>query len=331
MTKLQFSNIQQEGKGLLFSKNSSSILPTEEEDIKERIKSDVKSRDLSGQVKYGTLLKRIKKPNGKPSVTDLSIIATASSPSVRKRKGKGMTFGSVEEVEEFDPVEIFTIIDEINDDEEPYLNGGGLFKRDIGTLPPPVRTLLEQIKDEKITSVQAWRYPLMKGLQDIVKKVIKLPYDSIFHLGLNLNGKYNLEKDIILKFTKAGQKSDKPENKSKVVNVTKDITFGQLFDGLQKKMGDKLTEYDARTNNCQDFSLAILSVLGIDDAELKKFIKQDAEQIYKSFGIWGKLVEGLSSLNTLKGQVVDRLKYGEGSDEIQPHNNYLPLVQISFK
>jgi hypothetical protein len=219
----------------------------------------------------------------------------------------------------------------IEDIEDENLYGEGLFKRDVGTLPPPVRSLLEQIKDEKITSVQAWRYPLMKSLQDIVKKVVKLPYDNLYHLGLNLNGKYNLEKDLILKFTKAGQKSDRPENKSKVIKVNKDITFGQLFDGLRKKMGDKLTEYDARTNNCQDFSLAILSVLGIDDAELKKFIKQDVEQVLKSFGIWGKLVEGLSSLNTLKGQVFDRLKYGEGSDEIEHHNNFLPLVQISFK
>jgi hypothetical protein len=196
--------------------------------------------------------------------------------------------------------------------ERDEIEGFGLLTRDVGRLPPNVRKLLEQVKDEKITSVQAWRYPLLKGVQNIIKKVVKLPYDSIFHLGLNLNGKYNLEKDVLIKFTKGKQRGDKPENKSDVYKVDKDITFGELFEKLSAKMGDKFTTYNARTNNCQDFSLAIISVLGVNDAKLKKFIKQNAEAIYKSFGIFEKLVEAGSSLNTLKEQVVDRLTQGEG-------------------
>ena len=193
------------------------------------------------------------------------------------------------------------------------MKGEGLLTRDPGRLPPAVRNLLEKVKDEKITSVQAWRYPLMKNAQDILKKIVKLPYDDIFHLGVNLNGKYNLEKDILLKFTKGKERSNDVKNKSQVIPVKKDITFGQLFDGLRSKMGaEKLTSYNARSNNCQDFSLAILSVLGVNDSDLKKFIKQDAEKIYKSFGFFEKIVEAGANLKTLASQVIDRLTQGEG-------------------
>jgi hypothetical protein len=193
--------------------------------------------------------------------------------------------------------------------------GEGLFVRDEANLPPPVRALLEQVKDEKITSVQAWRYPLMKDVQNFVKKFIKLPYDSVYHLGLNLNGKYNLEKDVVIKFTRGGHRGDTNENKTSVYPVTKDITFGELFEQLRIKMGNRLNFYDAETENCQDFSLAILSVLGINDQALKNFIKQDAKAIFKSAGWLEGLFKIGASLSTLKDQIVDRFKYGEGADK----------------
>ena len=196
--------------------------------------------------------------------------------------------------------------------------GEGLFVRDEANLPPPVRALLAEVKDEKITSVQGWRYPLMKDVQNFVKKFIKLPYDSVYHLGLNLNGKYNLEKDVVIKFTRGGHRGDTNENKTSVYPVTKDITFGELFDQLRIKMGNRLNFYDAETENCQDFSLAILSVLGINDPALKNFIKQDAKAIFKSAGWLEGLFKVGASLSTLKDQIVDRFKYGEGVGDQSP-------------
>ena len=155
----------------------------------------------------------------------------------------------------------------------------------------------------------------MKDVQNFVKKFIKLPYDSVYHLGLNLNGKYNLEKDVVIKFTRGGHRGDTNENKTSVYPVTKDITFGELFDQLRIKMGNRLNFYDAETENCQDFSLAILSVLGINDQALKNFIKQDAKAIFKSAGWLEGLFKIGASLSTLKDQIVDRFKYGEGADK----------------
>jgi hypothetical protein len=197
--------------------------------------------------------------------------------------------------------------------------------------------MLESIGNEKITSVQAWRYPLMKPTQDFVKKIVKLPYDDIFHSGLNLNGKYNLEKDVLLKLTRGREQSDIKQNKSDVYKVSKDITFNQLFDGLRRKMGDKLTEYNARSNNCQDFSMAILSVLGIDNSELKRFIKQDADKVYKSFGVFEKVIETGANVKTYIEQVYDRLTKGEGACQcggaepmLMLHNNNLPRCKVQF-
>lgn len=206
--------------------------------------------------------------------------------------------------------------------------GSGLLTRDEGRLPPSVRTLLEKgVKDEKITSVTAWRYPLMKNLQNIIKKFITLPYDSVYHLGLNLSG-YNLEKDVVIKFTKGSSRNDTPENKSDVYPVTKDITFGQLFDQLASKMGKNFTSYDAFENNCQDFSLAILSVLGVGDDKLKTFIKQDAQKILKSAGVLSGALEVGAKLSALKDQVVDRLTQGEGHQPPQLYNFQLPYCKI---
>ena len=181
--------------------------------------------------------------------------------------------------------------------------GEGLFTRDEGTLPPSVRALLAEVKDEKVTSVQAWRYALMKDVQNFVKKFVKLPYDSVYHLGLNLNGKYNLEKDVLIKFSRGKERGDPSDNKTSVYPVTKDITFGELFDQLRARMGSKFTSYDARTNNCQDFSLEILNVLGISDKELRFWIKQDANAIFKAAGFFEGLAELGGKLNTLKDQI----------------------------
>ncbi len=197
------------------------------------------------------------------------------------------------------------------------INGTGLFTRDVGRLPPAVRNLLEKVKDEKITNVTVWREPLSYSkLAKFFK--INMAYDEIFHLAININGKYNLEKDSVIIF-----ESGSPKGEQKQTTITQDITIGELFEKTRKKMGDSaFTEYSAAKNNCQDFVLNLLSVLNTG-SELKDFVKQDTQKIFAGLPKYSELLG--QAVNTVK-QVVDRQFQGEGSTP--PYNFQYPLCKI---
>ena len=70
------------------------------------------------------------------------------------------------------------------------MDGTGIFFRDPGKLPPTARKLLEQVGDEKITSMTLFRNPI--SLSKFAKFVGALKgtnYDDLFHLGVIINGK----------------------------------------------------------------------------------------------------------------------------------------------
>ncbi len=201
--------------------------------------------------------------------------------------------------------------------------GDGFFTRDVGRLPPSIRNILKTNGNDKIKTVQVWRYPLFNKLtQNLINSLFKQPYDTFWHLGINLNGSYNLDKNAVLKMSKGKEKSNTNENKTAVINVSKDITLNELFDKLRKKMGDAgLTQYSARSNNCQDLVLNVLSVLGITDPSLKTFVKQDTEKVFKKLGLFEKIVETGADVLTKAKQVIDRQQQGEGSSPLLHDTN----------
>lgn len=215
----------------------------------------------------------------------------------------------------------FEQIDKIDKEITEYkknkeMKGTGFFTRDVGRLPPSVRKLLEEVKDEKITSITVWREPLSYSkLAKIFN--IKMAYDDIFHLALNINNRYNLEKDGVIIFQRGT-----PKGEQKEASITKEITIGELFEKTRKKMGDSsFTSYDARKNNCQDFVLVLLSVLETG-SELKDFVKQDTKKIFTALPNYVELLG--KAVNTVK-QVVDRQFQGEGQ---QAYNFQYPRCKI---
>lgn len=59
------------------------------------------------------------------------------------------------------------------------------------------------------------------------------------------------------------------------------VTLRQLLLNTREYMGYiKFSNYCAKTNNCQDFILALLSSNHLSSPQLEQFIKQDAEQIF---------------------------------------------------
>lgn len=191
-----------------------------------------------------------------------------------------------------------------------------LKKREAGKLPPAVREFLQKNGNEKITSIEIIRTPVENFLKNILSLVSfgtwkdavrKAGYDDVFHLALILNGKYMLDKQEVIKI---GQPKRTEKTQSLSVPVSKDITFNELLDKTRQKMGDSnFTNYNAKTNNCQDFVLAMLEANGLMTEPAKEFIKQDAVKIFERTP---SFTEKIAKVATDVGAIADKITEGEG-------------------
>jgi hypothetical protein len=192
-------------------------------------------------------------------------------------------------------------------------------------LRPSVKKLLEQVGDEKITSLTVWRevLPYSRFVKTIRPDI---PYDKLFHLSLNINGKYNLDKDGVAISFKRGS----PKGEKMTVSPPSDMTIKDLFDKTRKRMGESnFLNYEVDTLNCQHFIDNILSAIGSNTNELKKFVNQDVKKVIDKLG--GKWATAF--VNALKSvqEVVDIVQEGGscgscGYDVMK--NNGLPMCKI---
>jgi hypothetical protein len=162
-----------------------------------------------------------------------------------------------------------------------------LEKRPPGVMPPSVRSFVEKKGGEKITSVEVIRTPLDAVSQGALaavtlgtfnKAVKEAGYDAAFHLAMIVNGKYQIDKQEVIKVS-SPRKEKKTE--TMVIHETTDKTIKEMFDNAQKLMGDgKFTGYDAKTNNCQDFIVGMLTGAELMTERAHEFVKQDAGEIF---------------------------------------------------
>jgi len=180
---------------------------------------------------------------------------------------------------------------------------------------PSVQKLLNEVGNEKITKLIVYREPL--PYSKFVKQIRPdIPYDDLFHLALNINGKYDLYKDgITVSFERASPKGEQRE-----VKVPDNMTIQELFNKTEQRMGKSFLEYDVENYNCQHFVDQILSANNLNTAELKKFINQDVKQVVNKLG--GRYLKVF--LNIFKGaqELVDIAKQGGGSEYEQQGNGY---------
>jgi hypothetical protein len=183
--------------------------------------------------------------------------------------------------------------------------GAGIIRSE-GKLRPSVLSLLKKVGDEKVTSLTIWRriLPYSKVVKFLSPDVAP---DKIYHTSLNINGKYNLEKDgVSVVFTKG-----KPEGETLSVKVPSgsNLTIQELFDKTKKRMGDKdFADYNIEKLNCQNFVDNILSAIGLNSSEAKKFVNQDAEKVIESLG--GKWVKALATVYQTVKEVADVVQEG---------------------
>lgn len=381
MTKLQFSNIQQEGNGMIFGRPN-QIAPDPPPPPRGRVFPDdfpaneVRNARESAE-RLRQLLIRMQRQREEIEEREKELQALIrkrdrddeDSSRNRLSRAAGMIFGRPAPVEPV-PVEPVPVIpavvpvgqdqlpvipaveprprgilrqpaqfmddddddgneqviiannnEEVEDVDDVVQNGDGLLTRDAGVLPPSVQKLLNSVGSETINKITVWRQPISVN-QALKNMGLKLPYDNIFHLAVNLNGKYNLQKNEYIKFT-----TGKPEGEKLELNVGTPMTFDELFLKTKNRVGaEKFTEYDAETNNCQVFVTNILKTLGSFTPEANKFVNQDAEKIFKSLG--GPFAKFITGVAVKASQIVNKIQ--EGGEEQNVHNFYYPKCKLQF-
>lgn len=197
-------------------------------------------------------------------------------------------------------------------------------KRTVGTYPPQMRALIQRVGSEPITSLTVSRTPIQSFVSNLLnvvsfgtyqKAVHDSSYDSMFHLALLINGRYILDKQAVVKLVDTmgahGMQGGLPSNaETQQVPLNQQVTISELIDKTKASMGAKrFSNYNARTENCQDFILAVLEANGLLTDDLRTFIKQDADAVFRKMP---SLSEKIAGLFTDIGAVADVVVEGQG-------------------
>lgn len=164
-------------------------------------------------------------------------------------------------------------------------------------IPFAMREMLGRIGNERITSLEIVRNPisdtvmrlmnLVSGMQ-LVDQLKRQPFDTLFHLAIRINGKYNFEKEQVPYLRNA---TNKPNQEVLRVNEVPNVTINEFVMNTLHRMGlDKFNKYNARHNNCQVFVLSALMANGIQNNEYFNFVKQDTEFMFQHNPVFQKIL-----------------------------------------
>lgn len=174
-------------------------------------------------------------------------------------------------------------------------------------LSPAVKEILRKHGDEPILKMVACRTPVRKvlnGLMNAVslgsfnKKFSRLPYDDLFHLSLwitTASGTYSVEKEEVIKI-KSNPRTEEHAEFNEISPVPSALTMNKLMMGGEKILGDRFTRYDASSNNCQDFIIALLDGSNVGSAADKAFIKQNTDSLFKDDSFLRRFARKLTNL-----------------------------------
>ena len=188
---------------------------------------------------------------------------------------------------------------------EDIQEGDGIFFREAGVEPPKFRKLLSEVKDEPIKKLTLWRQPISVNS---ILKFLKLnkTYDDLFHLAININDEYNLDKQAVLTFERG-----KPKGETLEIPVSKNITIGEMIEKTKERMGKEAYSSYSIKNNCQQFLLNVLQANNLLTPEARQFIEQDVEKILKDLPAYSETV---ANFFTKVQSIVNRLQEGEGQN-----------------
>jgi hypothetical protein len=153
-----------------------------------------------------------------------------------------------------------------------------------------VHRILKKYGDKKITKIEVCKSPIPSYIIDIgnivslgqLKK--NIPFNTC-HIFLKItieNKQFILEKNEIIIIKKW---KNRKNTEYKSIELNNPIRLKKLLHKVKSQMKYNYYTFDIQTNNCQDFAINILNILNIDSPDIKKFIKQDLQNLYYNMPI----------------------------------------------
>ncbi len=176
------------------------------------------------------------------------------------------------------------------------------FKKNV---PPNVKRALDEIGNKPILSARCGRTPVQAIVQGTLRTVAHVPYDQLFHLFIELNlgeSKWILEKIERINLVKEDRSRKQGVEFTESFPVNK--TVNELFINTEKFMGNRFLPYQANSNNCQVFIMAVLQANGLATQELTTFVKQDTRSIFKNNPVLRKFANTLTDLGGIFNAVI---------------------------
>jgi hypothetical protein len=191
-----------------------------------------------------------------------------------------------------------------------------------GHVPKRFRNFLKKHGNEKISSIEMYRAPLdnvTNGLLNVVSlgqwsKIKEMGgHDTLFHVGIIINGKYTMEKLEKLEAREDTNVLKNNEISTYPIAVHKDLTINDMVGACAKRMGDRFVTYDAFKSNCQDFIMNLLEASGLLTQAGKAWIKQDLKKLIEhtpSYMLW--VSKGITDTARNVGNVVEAVVHKRG-------------------
>ena len=169
------------------------------------------------------------------------------------------------------------------------------FKENV---PQSVKNALSKIGNNTIISARLGRTPVQAVITGALKAVASVPYDTLFHLFIELtldNGqKWILEKIERINLVKEDRSKKQGAEFTSSFPVNK--TMNELFQNTKDRMGDKFLPYQSASNNCQVFIIGVLDGNGLNNSERSSFVKQDTKSIFANNPVLRKFANTLTDI-----------------------------------
>ena len=134
-----------------------------------------------------------------------------------------------------------------------------------------------------------------------------ITFDQVYHLGIEAEVTHGgstkrlvIEKNAVINISPANAWTHDTEVLEIHLPAGEQLTLNVLLENAKKLMGGKYFMYDAFTNNCQDYIMAILDANHLTTPELRKFVKQDLDNLVKELpGYTGTVAKAATDLGAL--------------------------------
>ena len=176
-------------------------------------------------------------------------------------------------------------------------------------VPNNVKQALNKIGDNQIVSARLGRTPVQAVIQGALKLVATVPYDTLFHLFIELtldNGqKWLLEKIERITLVKEDRSNKEGAEFTSSFPVNK--TVNELFQNTKNQMGERFLPYQSASNNCQVFIIGVLDGNGLNNSERTTFVKQDTKSIFKNNPALRKFANTLTDIGGLGNALIQTI------------------------